>query len=178
MATAPSPTHRISCVNLPISSALIQPGSCWELGPTSMLVAGQAPSQPTRGVVAIIRGQARQLATLAGSGALRVTEVGPGTACVEDAHGLYHAVSLGLGTITAAGSTSCSLGRLSQAGSATPAQLASNSEPLTSNQTQSAVPPPVTPSYYEYYAYLSQCAPGTTSSCPIYQQGQTTTTPS
>ncbi|MHB8324972.1 MAG: IPT/TIG domain-containing protein [Candidatus Dormibacteria bacterium] len=178
MAAGPSLGHRISCVDLPISSALIQPDSCWETGSTSMLVAGQAPSQPTRGAVAIIRGQARQLATLAGSGALRVTEVGQGTACVEDAHGRYHAVSLGLGTITTAGSTSCSLGRPSQAGSATPAQLASNSVPLTSNQAQAGIPPPVTPSYYEYYAYLGQCPPGSTSACPLYQQGQATTTPS
>ncbi len=178
IAASPSPTHRISCVDLPVSSALIHPDSCWETGPTSMLVAGSAPSQPTRGAVAIIRGQAQQLVTLAGSGALRVAEVGPGTACVEDAHGLYHAVSLGLGRVAATGSTRCSWGRPSRGGATPAMQLASNSAPLTSNQAQADIPPPVTPSYYEYYAYLGQCAPGSTSACPLYQQGQATTTPS
>ena len=156
-------------MDLPISSALIRPDSCWQTGPTSMLIAGSTPSQPTRGAVAVIRGQSQQVATVVGSGALRVVQIGSGTACVEDSHGLYHAVDLSLGTISATAAATCPKGSASGAGF--PAQLASNSVPLTSNQSSV---PPVTPSYYEYYPYVSECTTGPASSCPLYQQGQAT----
>jgi hypothetical protein len=35
----------------------------------------------------------------------------------------------------------------------------------------------VTPSYYEYYAYYSQCDAGITGDCPLYAQGASTHTP-
>ncbi len=170
LAAPRSAARRISCVDLPISSALIQPGSCWATGPTSLLVAGSQPSQPARGVIAEIQGQAQRLATLNGSGKLRVVEVGSGTACVEDAHGRYHALDLSLGTISNLASAACPR-RSGAGGGRSAAQLLSNSTPLTSNQGSV---PPTTPSYYEYYPYVGECATGSGSSCPLYQQGQAT----
>jgi len=169
--------HRTSCLDLPLSSALIMPDSCWQTGPTALLVAGSTPSRATTGALAVVSGQVQHLATLAGSGPLRVIEVGPTTACVEDSHGSYHEVSLGQGTVASAGSARCASTRTEGAGSSPLAQLASNSVPLTATQGLTDVPPPVTPSYYEYHAYVSQCQGAAAGGCPLYQQGQATATP-
>ncbi|HUY62127.1 MAG TPA: hypothetical protein VMW49_09645, partial [Candidatus Dormibacteraeota bacterium] len=91
---APAGARAIRCLDLPISSALIQPDSCWQTGPTGMLIAGTDPRHPGQGVVAVIRGQAQSLAQLPGSGRLTVASAATASGCIRDQHGRYHAVSL------------------------------------------------------------------------------------
>ena len=123
------------CLDLPISSALIDPASCWDTGLASMLVAGTSPGDSTQGAVAVISGQTEQLAAAPGSGTLKVLSVQGGSAW-------------------------------------TSAQLTSDTVEESSNQASSTVPLPVTPSYYEYYAYVGECTSSTTTST------STTTVPS
>jgi hypothetical protein len=168
LAASQPRAHPVRCLDLPISSALIQPDSCWSTGPTSLLVAGSSPAPPGHGAVAVIQGQVQKVAALAGSGGLRVVRVGSGAACIEDAHGRYHVLNLGGGTLATPASGACPT-RLGGGGN--PAQLLSDSVPLSSNQGSV---PPTTPSYYEYYQYVGECPPGAGSACPLYQQGQAT----
>jgi hypothetical protein len=166
------------CLDLPISSALIDPASCWDTGSASMLVAGTSPGDSTQGAVAVISGQTEQLAAAPGSGTLKVLSVQGGSACLQGKGGHQYLLDLEPAGLTSLGSAACPSQSSQQRTAGTSAQLTSDTVEESSNQASSTVPPPVTPSYYEYYAYVGECTSGTTTSCPLYSQGQATVAPS
>jgi len=49
-----TPPEQTSCLDLPLSSQLIRPESCWRMGPTSMLIAGTSPSLAGAGAIAVL----------------------------------------------------------------------------------------------------------------------------
>ena len=143
---APAP---VPCLDLPISSAVIAPASCWQTGPTSIVAAGSRPGAPATGEVAVIDGQAQSLAVARGSGPLRVRSAGTGTACLKQSNGQLRAVSLTTGKLGPAGSA-C------QPASTTLTPSLAAAQPATAaQQPAGGLPPAVTPSYYEDYAYLT-----------------------
>lgn len=166
------------CLDLPISSALIDPASCWDTGPASMLVAGTSPGDSTKGAVAVISGQTEQLAAEPGSGTLKVLTVQGESACLQGTGGDKYSLDLEPARLTSLGATACPSQASQEQTTATDAQLTSDTVEQSSSQVSSTVPPPVTPSYYEYYAYVGECTAGTTTSCPLYSQGQATVAPS
>jgi len=175
----------MSCSDLPVSSALLDPQSCWLTGAVSALLVGSVPGHADEGAIVIVQGQGQNLVQLLGSGALQVTEVNGQSACVMDAQQEYRAVDLVAGTVSSSWSSDCSLSTGNGAG-ATPAvtapssSISSSGSPQQSEFSNSASPlaPSVTPSYYEYYSYYSACDASPTGSCPLYQQGASTHTPS
>ena len=180
---APASYHPapLRCLDLPISSAVINPDSCWRTGPTSMVVGGSRPGSPGTGEVAVIDGQARSLAAVPGAGPLVVRDAGPAGACLEQADGQLRQLALATGKLGPAGS-----GCRPLRGPAV-ASLTSYSPQSSTSQTSGGPPPAVTPSYYEDYAYTTQratsdsppyCLGGAISHCPLYQQGAATYTPS
>ena len=182
-ATASVPFRElpVGCLDLPISSALITPDSCWQTGPTSMVVAGSRPGYPSTGEVAVIDGQAQSLSRLQQSGPLVVRSAGADGACLAQADGQLRGLDLATGKLGPAGSSCQPTASVPPAG-ALALQLAS-----TAQQTSGGLPPAVTPSYYEDYAYTTQgatskspsyCLGGSVSQCPLYQQGAATYTPS
>src|ERR1700693_4465248 len=58
-AVAILPNGPAACRNLPISSQLVRPTSCWVTGPTSLLVAGTDPASPADGAVFILHDNTR-----------------------------------------------------------------------------------------------------------------------
>ncbi len=179
-ATSPAPAA-VPCLDLPISSAVIAPTSCWQTGPTSIIVAGSRPGYPSTGEAAVIDGQALSLSEAPGSGPLQVARAGTGTACLRQANGQLRSLSLTTGRLGAASSGCQPTSPL-----VTPDLT---STPLTAapQQVSGGLPPAVTPSYYEYYGYMTAggtsttapyCEGGKLADCPLYQQGAATYTPS
>ncbi|HUY57149.1 MAG TPA: IPT/TIG domain-containing protein, partial [Candidatus Micrarchaeaceae archaeon] len=174
----------IACFDLPISSALLYPESCWRTGPTSALIVGTEPGSGSVGEIAIVTGQRQQLVQLPGSGPLQVTAANGQSGCVADSQQEFRSVDLVTGVVSSAWSSQCALSAPSgavtapalTAPSSPTASSGSTAQPGISNST-AAVPPSVTPSYYEYYSYYSQCDSGITGSCPLYAQGASTHTP-
>ena len=175
----------VPCLDLPMSSALITPGSCWQVGPTTMVIAGSSPSSPGSGAVAVVSGQAQSLQVVPQSGPVSVVAADGLAACTV-AGGRYRLLDLTDGRLGAAAATSCRQlpAPSGAAGSLSGPAPATGSAPgapvsLTSYSTSSAaVPPSASPSYYEYYSYLASCGSGATTGCPIYVQGQDTYPPS
>ncbi|MHB1853433.1 MAG: IPT/TIG domain-containing protein [Acidimicrobiales bacterium] len=175
----------VPCLDLPMSSALITPGSCWQVGPTTMVIAGTSPSSPGSGAVAVVSGQAQSLQVVPQSGPVSVVAADGEAACTL-AGGRYRLLDLADGRLGRAAATSCRQLPAPSGAAGSPSGLASapGSAPgspvsLTSYSTTSAaVPPSASPSYYEYYSYLASCGSGATTSCPIYVQGQDTYSPS
>ena len=189
---AGSPTGPVACLDLPVSSLLISPRSCWQEGPTTILIAGTSPSSPGSGAVVVVSGQGHSLAVVPQSGPVSIVAADGVAACTL-AGGRYRLLDLADGRLGKGTTTSCQpLPALSGAPAsstltAAPRSLSSAAGPapgpsvsLTSSSTSTAgaVPPPESPSYYEYYSYLASCGPGATTSCPIYVQGQDTYSPS
>lgn len=175
VALRPGP---VSCRDLPISSAVISPTSCWQTGPTGFVVGGSVPSSRTTGEIAVIQGQARSMSRLAGEGSVSVARSSATTACLASQSGIVAEVNLGTGQLTRVRDGKCSVPTGPQA-----AAKNGGSQTVVTDQmrllsvSSGAIAPPVSPSYYEYYAYLQQCSPGATVGCPLYQQGQSTYTP-
>lgn len=161
----------VPCLDLPVSSALVAPLSCWLTGPTSMIVTGTAPGQPNEGVIDVIAGQGFALSRLPGSGALHISEVNSGTACVEDDGHRFLSLELATGNVSTKWASQC----------VSPVSLASSG--LTTRLLSSTVasgslsPPATTASYYEYQSYLSECSGSPGSGCPAYQQGYSAYSP-
>jgi hypothetical protein len=171
----------MSCADLPVSSALLDPQSCWLTGAVSALLVGSAPGQAGEGAIVIVRGQGQNLIQLAGSGALQVTQINGQSACVQDAQQEYRAVDLVAGTVASTWSSGCSLstgkGALANPALTAPSSSISSSPPPSElSNSASLLAPSVTPSYYEYYSYYSACHGNPTGSCPLYQQGASTHT--
>jgi hypothetical protein len=196
-ASAAGRVGAVPCLDLPISSALITPSSCWEVGPTTAVIAGVSPSSPTTGAVAVVAGQGQSLQLVPGSGPLAIVAADAVAACTEGG-GQYRLLNLADGRVGSGTSASCAALTAPASGGPGPASLPSSqqgaltsgptsspasSSPLssTANSTTastSGVPPTVAPSYYEYASYVSSCGPGATTSCPLYVQGQQTYSPS
>ncbi len=173
----------ISCFDLPVSSAVLAPDSCWRTSDASGLLVGSDPGHPDEGEIVIVQGQAQNVVHLPTSGDLQVTAVNSQSACVMDAASQYRYVDLGSGTVAGSWVASCSVS--TQAGAMpTPANTAPSTQSSASPGTPSAVinaaqqPPSVTPSYYEYYSYYSLCDSSPSGRCPLYEQGASTHTPS
>jgi hypothetical protein len=172
---------QMSCLDLPVSSAVLDPRSCWLTGPTSALLVGSVPGNSSEGAIVIVQGQGRNLTALPSSGALQVTEVNGTSACVMGAQGQFRSVDLIGATVSSSWTSRCALAT-GTGPAPTPivtAPRTSNSRPVSSSQAQSLsdLPPSVTPSYYEYYSYYSECTSSPTPSCPFYQQGESTAAP-
>jgi len=174
----------MSCYDLPVSSALLAPDSCWRTGDASALLVGSAPGHPDQGEIVVVRGQAQSRVQLPGSGDLQVTGVNGQSACVMDASSQYRSVDLASGTVAGSWSADCSLSTQSgplptpaiTAPSTPDGSAASVADPSDIiNAAQLA--PSVTPSYYEYYSYYSQCDSSPRGSCPLYEQGASAHTP-
>lgn len=172
----------MSCYDLPVSSALLDPKSCWLTGDNSAMLIGSVPGDAGEGAVVIVQGQAQSLVQLPGSGSLQVSAVNGTSACVTDASQQYRSVDLLSGTVSAKWASGCSLSTAKSADS-TPAEIAPSSTGSSAIQNSGAansaalLSPSVTPSYYEYYSYFSACEFGTNGSCPLYEQGASTHTP-
>lgn len=166
----------VPCVDLPISSSLITADSCWQTGTTSGVIGGGRPQAPGTGVVDVIQGQARRQTSLPGTGSVTIVSSGTTLACAETATGEYYLVSLSDGMVSPVPRASCQ-----PSSSTTGSPLVSNQSGFGGQAAQvqngANLVPTVSPSYYEYYAYYSQDCK-VLASCPLYQQGQTTVTPS
>jgi hypothetical protein len=175
-----TPPQVTSCLDLPISSQLITPRSCWQTGPTSMLVAGTAPTLPGAGAIAVLQGQERQVTVVPDSGSLSVVEASGSVGCVQGGAGFYYPVNLDNGGVGAANEARCVSDEPAAYASATLASAPTQSPKTAAARVVAStiIPPPVAPSYYEETAYVSECGAGSTGGCPIYLQGQTTVTPS
>ncbi|MGH7697557.1 MAG: IPT/TIG domain-containing protein, partial [Candidatus Dormibacteria bacterium] len=167
----------IPCFDLPISGALIAPSSCWQTGPTSVVVAGTSPTSPSTGAVAVVDGQAQRLTKMPKAGPVRILSSGTAAACAQAASGAFYLVDLADGEVGVVPRSACAP---SNSPSVTPPPATgppSTSGPAPNVQNAASLPPTVSPSYYEYYAFYSQDCSRLTS-CPLYQQGQTTVAPS
>lgn len=176
-----SPPEQTSCLDLPLSSQLISPKSCWQTGPASMLIAGTSPSLAGAGAIAVLQGQQRQVSVVPGSGALSVVGAGATVGCVQGARGTYYQVGLGTGEVGAPSPSGCAGAEHAQSasvGGGSVARLVSSGIALATPAAATLIPPPVSPSYYEETSYVSECGVGSTVGCPIYLQGQSTITPS
>ncbi len=183
-STVAAPTfrpHSVPCLNLPISSALILPTSCWQVGPTQLVLAGTRPGHPGTGAVAEISGQSQSLHLLPGSGPLTILAANSQVACTRDASSSYRSLDLATGKLGTQSKSGCQEGvGMAGAASSTSANLLAdslNSGATVTNQA-AVLPPQASPSYYEYQSYVSQCATGPATSCPLFQQGQATYPPS
>lgn len=171
--------QQISCVDLPVSSAVVSPKSCWVTGPTSGLIVGSNPSQTNEAVIVIIRGGAQSLVRLPDAGNLRVTAVNEASACVMDILGKYRAVNLEAGTVTPSWGGACSLSDASGKARSSPAVTAPAAGRVVGRllADTSSLVPSVTPSYYEYESYYSKCDYTPNPSCPLYEQGASALSP-
>ena len=182
VGTDPSPAsgaHPVECFDLPISSLVIDLDSCWQVGPTALLLGGTDPTAPGSGLVAVIQGQSQSLTEIPGSGPLKVVEAQGDAGCVEDSTGGFHTVSLIDGSVGLPAQASCPTGTAVPSNQGSPPGTAAvvASATVTASTYAAASSPPSTPSYYEYSAYISECSDGTLSTCPLYQQGASTYAP-
>src|SRR5207253_4079891 len=86
------------CINLPLSSANLQPTSCWVTGPTSIIVAGVDARNPADGAVYVIDGQKKRRADLPGAGRLTITSASGSLACVRDTTGAFSGIDTSTAT--------------------------------------------------------------------------------
>ena len=174
-----STSRPTSCLDLPLSSQLIDPTSCWTTGPTSMLVAGSMPASSGSGAVAVLQGQGQQLTDEAGTGPLAVVSAVGLTGCLRSESGQYFAVNLSTGTVQAVSGPTCPSASGSQAPSLLQrATLAGSNRSYQAIVTSaSLIPPPATSSYYELFPYIAACGSSATTGCALYLQGQSTIPP-
>jgi hypothetical protein len=175
-----TPPEQTSCLDLPLSSQLINPESCWRTGPTSMLIAGTSPSLAGAGAIAVLQGQQRQVSVVPGSGALSVVGAGANAGCVQGVRGTYYQVGLSSGAVGTANASQCAQAEQTQGTSvavSSQARPVSNRIAVATPAAATLIPPPVSPSYYEETSYIGECGVGSTVGCPIYLQGQSTVTP-
>ncbi len=166
----------IPCLDLPMSSALITPSTCWQTGPTTTVMAGTDPRSAADGVVAVVEGQAQSLQVVPGSGPLAIVAASGSGACTLGG-GKYRMLDLADGRLGPGTTQSCR--QLPNSNGIAAAPATTLSPPRSSpNSSAGSVPPSVSPSYYEDYAYLGACSSGATTACPLYRQGQATYTPS
>jgi hypothetical protein len=176
-----APGQQTSCLDLPISSQLIVPTTCWQTGTSSMLVTGTSPRLAGAGAIAVLQGQQRRVSVVPDSGALSVVHLIGSEGCVQSKTGAYYPVNLDDGAVGSITSGECgaSMPTPSAVSTAIQASRAVSGTPTPARfDASTLIPPHVSPSYYEETTYVSECGSGTTTSCPIYLQGQSTVTPS
>ncbi len=176
---ATTPAHVTSCLDLPLSSQVIIPESCWQTGPTALLVAGSDPSQPGQGIVAVLQGQGQSITEVPGPGPLRVISASAESGCVSDHSDGYFRVDMATGTVRASSLVGCTGPSPAVSTENAPAAaVATASEQALPAASSSPIPPAVTFSYYEYFTYAGTCGSGATNGCVLYVQGASTVTPS
>lgn len=160
-ASAPAidPNGPVPCLNLPLSTAELNPTACWVTGATSLVIAGTSPQDSSLAVVTIVQGQERRRALLPGSGRLSIRSVKNGQACLRDSAGRESGVELQTGTVQVCGAT----------GMQSRSSTAANE--LIAPRTAASTPPQPTTSYYVFGAYLRDCGAGSTTACPLYNDG-------
>src|SRR5690349_13544641 len=95
-----APMGPARCINLPLSSAELQPTSCWVTGPTSIVIAGVDARNSADGAVIVVNGQEKRRGNLPGAGPLTVTSVNGSLACVRDAAGHLSGVDTNTATLS------------------------------------------------------------------------------
>src|SRR5712691_2327616 len=192
---APSPTlHRergreipalgreTACMNLPVSTALIDPSSCWLTGPTSLIVAGSVPGRPQDGNVVVVDRHVTTLVHISGSGPVTVQEVSSGHACLTARVGPTRDLDLLTGVSVAAPSN-CPHpalpqgGRVGTAVTSTSGSTAADEVIASSNIAAAGIPAPAS-SDYVFGAFVAECGAQATSGCPLYVDGANQTAPS
>lgn len=174
-----TPVGLASCRDMPLSSAVLRPLSCWVLGPTSVIAAGTSAENANDGVAVIVRDQVKHVVTVAGSGALHVLSASADAACLEGASDKqlrqidikYPQVSAGcLPSTASASSTATSRSTRRFASSIATSEVISESAAGT--------PPSSSNSYYVYGDYVDQCGATSTTSCPLFVDGANAPVPS
>jgi hypothetical protein len=162
-----TPVGPLSCLDLPVSSALIAADSCWATGPTSMVVAGSDPDGTGTGAVIIIREQATQRLTFKNMGSIRVFDVRNGHACLASASAGGD-LDLASGVVTGGATSTCNA---RQSPLVMAARLSAQAPASAGTPQAGSSPPALTESYYVYGAYTSQCGTAATTGCPLYVDG-------
>ncbi len=170
-----APSGPTSCLDVPVSTLVLQPTSCWSTGATSMLVAGIESNRHSDGVVVIANEQKEKSVTVPGGGRLKITGITNGRACVATSAGGLIGVDLGSGTV----SSSCA-GSISAAPSQPLPIASSNASGQIPHQIglASGMPPSPTSSFYVYGAYIGACGPTATTACPLFNDGANELVPS
>jgi hypothetical protein len=142
-----------------------------------MLITGTDPGEARAGAVAVIDGQSEAVTAIPDAGPLHVVRVAGADACVQGTMEADHSVDLSDGKVAIGAASSCAIAE-PPPGSVPRAKVTSDGEATMATLASDQLAPSVTPSYYEYYSYISDCGSGATAACPLYEQGQQTTSPS
>jgi hypothetical protein len=179
--TASGATRVAGCLDMPVSSALIQPSTCFVTGPTSDLISGSTPGDGRTGrVVSVLDQQVRKL-DFAGVGRVDVSGINRNHACLHSASGQNGDLDISTMQVAPTRTASCPAGAaagglrptaLNHAGhSGAPLATTAASEVLASGLAASNGPPAPAASYYVWYALGSECGPGATTGCRLYVDG-------
>jgi fibronectin type III domain protein len=160
----PAVAHQIStngptsCLDVPVSPAIVQPTSCWVTGPTSIVVAGTGADARRDGEVVLVSEERKRAISLQGAGAVRITSIGNGTACMTTASGATVGVDIKTGRT---GPTCAGRGDVSSRAMSTQA---------TTITTAASAPQPSS-SIYVYGSYVDACGESATTGCPLFNDG-------
>ena len=159
----------VPCTDLPVSSAVVSADSCWQLGPTTAIVAGTDPTNPAVGKIEVVAGQRRFETTLAAAGPPTILGVGPSAACVAAGGGTLFAVDLSNVPGRVPGTTGCGQSITGASGfRLVDLSLSAPAAPGTA--------PGASYSYYVYADYLASCG-GPAPLCPMWSMGASAGTP-
>src|SRR5260370_38142719 len=101
VANGPAP-----CIKLPVSSANLQPTSCWVTGPTSIIVAGVDARNPADGAVYLIDGQKKLRTDMPLAGRLTISSVLGSMPSPPDSPGPFRRTQPTNGSATSGGPSS------------------------------------------------------------------------
>ena len=190
--------QRVACLNLPVSSALIDPSSCWVTGPTSMVVAGSVPGRLQDGSVVVVNRHLTKLVHFAGSGPVTVREVNSTHACLTARVGPSRDLDLVTGVavegacpqperLKRSPGTEAPLAWADGPGPERGREIASAGRQISaqaaaeviapSTAAASGIPAPAS-SDYVFGAFIAQCGAQATTDCPLYVDGANQTSPS
>ena len=165
------------CQDLPLSSAQVMATSCWALGPELTVAAGALPGRPASGAVAVVEGSHLRRVTARGSGALRVTGVADGRACLAGRPGWTGSVALPAGAAAKAGGRRCPGVRIGGGRWRWGGAMSSAAHLRPAAGRLGAAPPLSTASDYVYAADAAACSGVPVGRCPLYTAGAHTHTP-
>ncbi len=101
------------CLDLPISSSLMSPTSCWSAGGAGMVIAGRSAVSGA-GLVVTVGGGTQKIANVAGRGRLRIVAASKTGVCLEEGRGHYRYLHRGAGAAGPA-ANSCGTAKLAPA---------------------------------------------------------------
>ncbi len=161
-----TPAGSSTCLNVPVSSAIVHPTSCWVTGSTSIVVAGTAARHPQDGEVILVTEQMRRGITLPGAGALHINSIQNGLACIQATSGRTTGIDITTGQTTASCEKPTTPAPHPTSGNV------SRTTPLapTTALAPSSAPTPSS-SFYVYGSYVNVCGLAATNGCPIYNDG-------